>query len=144
MIKVLTIEGMDSYYPCQAYYKLLFGLSMIPAYAHMSLSEFAGYCELLSDDDKEKIIKEAVQIVTLEPDEILKVVCWAVDPNGVRYSRENLKKATPQFINEILRAVILEVAKAHKIDMISEDEKKNLKISPLTSEKPSQSIPISH
>lgn len=143
-IKVVTLEGLDSYYPCQGYYKLMFGLNMLPAYLGMSTATFLETIDKMDEADQEKMIREAIRLVRLEPEEVMDIIKWACDANGVRYSKENTKNLTPQFIIDILTAVCLEVAKAHKIDLISDREKKKLKISPLTSDTPLQNIQPSH
>lgn len=144
MIKVLTIEGLDCIHACQAFHKLMFGLKMLPAYGGYTYEEFFSMIDAMSEADQEKMIREAIAFVKLENDELMDVVKWACDANGVRYSKENVKSLKPQDIHEILTAVCMVIAKEHRINFVSEDEKKNLKISQSTSEKSSQSTQTSH
>ncbi len=145
MIKVAIIKGVDSVQGVQAYHKIMMGLTMIPAYAAFSPSEFLSKIDEMSDDDQEKVIRQAIEFgVRLETEEINDLIKWACDSNGVRFTKENIKNLTPFEFIEAMVAVCKQMASDHKIYLISEDEKKNLKISPSTLEKPSQSIPASH
>lgn len=143
-IKVLTLEGLDSIYPTQGFHKLMLGLKMLPSYLPESYDDFLGRIEVMDESDQEKMIREALKFVRLDQDEIMDIIKWALDPNGVRYSKENTKNLSADQLIEIMTAVCKEVAKAHKITLISEDEKKNLKISQSTSEKLSLNTPASH
>lgn len=144
MIKVLTIEGLDCIHACQAFHKLMLGLKMLPAYGGYTYEEFFSMIDAMPEADQEKMVREAVAFVKLDADELMDVLKWAQDPNGVRYSKENTKSLKPKDIHEIITAVCMVIARDHRINFVSEDEKKNLKISPSTSEKSSQSTLTSH
>ncbi len=144
MIKVLTLEGIESVYPVQGFHKLMFGLKMLPSYLSESYSDFFSRIDLMDEEGQEKMIREALRFVRLDGEEIMDLLRWATDQNGVRYSKDNTKNLTPDQINDIITAVCMEVSRAHKVSFVSEDEKKNLKISPLTYEKRFSNTPISH
>lgn len=143
-IKVLTLEGLDSIYPTQGFHKLMLGLKMLPAYLSESYDVFLSRLEGMDEADQEKMIREAIKFVRLDAEEIMDIIKWAVDANGVKYCKENVKNLSPQKLSDIMTAVCLEVAKAHKINLVSDAEKKNLKISRSTSEEHSSNTQISH
>jgi hypothetical protein len=124
-MRVLELRGQNSYYATMAVHKLIFGLKMLPTYGHETYAEFCGRLDEMSEKDQEMFLREAALFVKLEPDELLDVIQFCVDANGVPYSKENMKSMSPEVIHEIVVAVAKEVVKAHKIRLISEDEKKN-------------------
>lgn len=128
MIKTLPLEGLESYWAAQAYIKLLLGLKMLPSYLLETYEQFYGRIEIMDQSDKENMLREAVMHVSLLEDEVLQVVKFAADQNGVRFTKVNMQKLTPDQILEIIIAVILEISKI-KIKFVSESEKKNLIIS---------------
>jgi len=124
MIQVLPIKGIDSYWALQTYIKLLFGLKMTPMHMGKNFSEFLEELEQLPPPDMKKILKEAILLVTLDRDEVMSLVKFTSDPNGVPYSQENSLKLPPQKIMELIEAVIFEIADM-KINFVTPSEKKN-------------------
>lgn len=124
-MKLLPLQGINSFYAAQAVHKLILGLKMLPAYVGESYEAFLHRLDQLPAGDQETMIREAATFVKLETDEMLDLCQFAADPNGVPYGEPSLKNAKPELIHEIIVAVSMEVLKAHKIRLISEDEKKN-------------------
>jgi hypothetical protein len=143
-MKVLELKGLNSLYAAQVFHKLMLGLKMLPAYLSESYKDFYDRIDSMEEKDQETMIREAVMFIKLYDDELLDVLRFATDANGVAYGKENSKNLTPAEIHECVVAVCLRIAQEHKINLVSEDEKKNLKISRSTSEKPSTSTPIQH
>lgn len=133
MIKVAELEGSESMNTLNVYHRLLLGLKMLPLYANTPYEEFFGSIDILPVEQKEKFIREALLFVPLEREELEGCLSFCIDPNGVRYKAVNLKRMKPDEIFEMVVAVCLEIAK-FKINFITPSEKKNLKISPLTSD----------
>ncbi len=129
---ILELKGINSFYAAQAFYKLMLGLKMLPSYYAEPFEEFYARIDLMSEDDQEKIIREAVVFVNLDKSEILDLCQFASDSNGIPYREPQLKNMLPESIHEIIVSVSKEIAKSHKIRLVSEDEKKNSKISQLT------------
>ena len=131
MIKVSELKGTPSYAAFTAYHKLMLGLKMLPIYMFESYEVFFGRIDNLSDSEKLKFIQEAAVFVKLDDEELEYLLHFCTDANGVPYSKENMKNLTAdQFIDMII-AVSVEISKI-KTPFVSEDEKKNSKISPLT------------
>jgi hypothetical protein len=144
VIKVKTLEGIDSFYATQGFHKLMFGLKCLPTYLGESYEEFFDRIDQMDEADQEKMIRQAAVFVKLEPDEQSDVMKWALDANGVPYTKENSRSLKPSEIHEIIVAVCKVIARDHKINFISNSEKKNLKISQSTSDKSLPSIQASH
>ncbi len=123
-MNVLKIEGLDSYWALQSFNKLFLGLKMLPAYLTESYEEFFSKIDDLPEDDKLKMIREAVMFVPLDADEIMALAKFCTDKNGIRYTRENMKSLSPDVINEIIVSVCTEIAKI-KVTYVTETEKKN-------------------
>lgn len=123
-IKLLPLKGPDSYWALQSYIKLLFGLKMLPMYMGKTLEEFFEYIEAMSVEDRKKIVREAVLMVTLDQSELSSLMKFAADKNGVRFSNENTAALSPSEFMEIIQAVAQAIA-ALEPNFLSAREKKN-------------------
>lgn len=124
MIKVLPLKGIDTYWALQSYIKLLFGLKMLPMYMGKTLEEFFDGIEKMPVEDRQKIVRQAVLMVTLDRDELNSLIKFAADKNGVRFSHENTAHLQPSEIMEIVHAVTQAIA-ALEPSFLSPSEKKN-------------------
>ena len=129
-IQVLELKGYKSLRALNAFSALILGVKMLPAYAAFSYEEFLASVQAMPADAQRKVIVEAVMFVELQQEEIEALACFCADANGVPYTKENVKNLKPHELVEMTVAVCLEIAKI-KVDFLSEDEKKNSKISPL-------------
>lgn len=122
--KVLPLKGSETYWALQSYIKLLIGLKHLPMYMGKTLEEFFDMIEAMPVEDRKKIVREAVLVVTLEPDEVKALIRFAADANGVPYTRENTAKLDPGEFMEILHAVTQAIAELEP-NFLSLTEKKN-------------------
>lgn len=125
-MEVLELRGTPAFFAMQAFHKLMLGLKMLPAYFDKTYAVFYAELDALPSEDQEKYIREAAVFVRLEPEEIADLAQFVCDPNGVPYGPKNMKNLTPTEIHEIVVAVSLEIAKAHKVRILSEEQKKKL------------------
>lgn len=133
MIKTLELKGYESYRALHAFHKLMLGLKMLPMYSMFSYEEFYSRVDLMSDIDKEKLIREAALFVTLEQDELDPLFKFASDPNGVPYCKENMKSLTPDMIFEIKVQVCMRISRI-SVNFLTPAEKKNSEDGPLIQE----------
>jgi len=124
-MKVLEIRGQQSYYAAQAFHKLMLGLKMLPAYCGEHYEEFYARMDKMTPEQQETMIREAAVFVRLEPEEFYDLIKFAADDNGVPYGPNNTKALKPEEIHEIITAVSFEIAKNHRVRLLSETEKKN-------------------
>ena len=124
MIKVLPLKGPETYWALQSYIKLLFGLKMLPMYAGLDMEEFFDAIERMPVDDRKKIVRQAVLMVTLERDELYSLIRFASDKNGVPFSRENTSGMSPKEFMDIVHAVTQALAELEP-NFLSSTEKKN-------------------
>jgi hypothetical protein len=125
-VRVLDLKGYKSLKALNAFHALMLGLKMLPVYAGETYEEFYQRLEMMPASDQQKMIKEAALFVELQKDEVEALACFAVDPNGVPYTAENLKSLGPDQLIDIIVAVCVEISKI-KINFVTEAEKKNLK-----------------
>lgn len=123
-IKALELKGLKSVRALNSYSILLMGLKMIPEYAHLTYEEFLSIINAMEPEDQRKIFKTAVKLVNMEPDDVKALCVFCADSNGVPYTSENMHKLALKDILEIMVEVCMAIASI-KIDMISEDQKKN-------------------
>jgi hypothetical protein len=97
---------------------------MLPAYIMEDYETFYGSFKEKSDAQKEKLIREAALFVQLNQDEVEAILSFAADQNGIPYSAVNLKNLNPGELHEIIVAVCMQIGRI-KIEIVSEDEKKN-------------------
>jgi hypothetical protein len=122
-MKVLELRGLKSLRVMNVFHTLILGLKMIPQYAHETYEDFYSKVAMMTPDDQEKIIREAVLFVELDQSEVEAALEFATDANGIPYRAENIKNLGPKEIMEAIVAVCMEVAKI-KVDLVSENEKK--------------------
>lgn len=123
-MKVAKLKGLDSYYACQAYNKLVLGLKMLPAYYHEDYTTFVDRISKMPFEDQEKVLREAAIFVKLDPEEFMSMAKFTCDANGVPFDSSNVNNLTPDMIHEIIVAVSLEILKI-PVRLIPEAQKKN-------------------
>lgn len=123
-MKVLELKGYKSLKALNAFHALMLGIKMMPEYMAESYEDFYSRVSKMPPCDQEKVIREAALFVELQKDEVESLVCFCTDKNGVPYVAENLKNLKADEIIEIIVAVCVEISKI-KIDLVTEDEKKN-------------------
>lgn len=123
-MKMRELKGYNSLKALNVFHSLMLGLKMLPAYSHQGYEEFFQSVSEMSAADQEKLVREAALFVVLERDEVEALVGFIEDPNGVAYTKENLKSMSPDKIHEMIVAVCMEIAKI-KITLVSDREKKN-------------------
>lgn len=122
-MKLRPLKGIPSFFALQAYGKILLGLKMLPMYGGETYLDFFQRIEKMPPEDQEKVIREAVFLVDLERDEVLNLMAFVEDANGVPYTDANAKGLSPDKIHEILVLVCKELARI-KPKLLSETEKK--------------------
>ncbi len=122
-MKVLELKGFRSLRALNAFNTLMLGLKMLPAYMGEQYEEFFERVSLMTEEDQEKLIREASVFVELQKEEVEALLSFCTDANGVPYSAENMKNLGPKDIHEGIVAVCKEIAKI-KIDLIGKAEKK--------------------
>ena len=123
-VKLLPLQGLKSVHALCAFNALLFGLHCTPAHAAKSEEEFYGWFDNLSDEDKQKNIRYSVALCKLSEEEMLDLLAFCADANGIPFGRENLSAATPDYIVECIVAVCMAIANI-KLKTVGENLKKN-------------------
>jgi hypothetical protein len=125
MPKVRELRGIPAFHAFQAFQKVMLGLKMLPAYAAEGFEEFYARVEKMPFSDQETLIREAVALgMKLDPEEIMDLLQFVEDPNGICYGPAQIKSLDPPGLHEALVAVCCELAKL-KINLVSQAEKKN-------------------
>lgn len=127
-MKPILLEGPNSLVALRVFTSLLLGLNMLPAYSEMSFEQFLNCIYDMSPTDQEKIFREALMHVPLDPQDILSLGEFILDANGVPYAVPQMKKMALDQMFELVVVSCKNVA-SMRIKMLTESEKKNLKIS---------------
>lgn len=125
-MKILELRGYKSLRALNAFHTLMLGLKMLPLYRAETYEDFFTRVDLMPEPDQEKLIREAVLFVELQPDEVECVLSFCADPNGIPYGPLNIKNLGPGEISECIVAVCKELAKI-QVNFVTESEKKNSK-----------------
>jgi len=125
-MKLRELKGYNSLKAMNVFHSLMLGLKMLPAYSHQGYEEFFQRVQEMPEHEQVPLIREAALFVVLERDEVEALVGFVEDPNGVAYTKENLKSMGPKKIHDMVVAVCAEIAKI-KIDLVTEAEKKKSK-----------------
>jgi hypothetical protein len=105
----------------------LLALKMLPINLDITLDEFYYSFKGKSEAQRESDIRMAVSFLKLEEDELLTVVSFFKDANGIEMGRSHLKALGLKDQFEMTVSLLCEIGKID-IELISEDEKKKLKI----------------
>lgn len=132
-MKILPLKGYKSLRALNGFHALLLGLKMLPAYIQEPYETFYESFNEKSDDEKRKLLREAVIFVQLGQDEVEALISFATDKNGVPYQSANMKNLAVDELHAIIVAVCMEIGRI-KIELITEEEKKNSLNSQLMSE----------
>lgn len=127
-VKVLELKGWKALRAFNAFHTLLLGLKMLPAYLGEKYEDFYAAMAEKSDDEKEKMIREAMAFVALEREEVEAVCSFAATPHGVPLTPAMVAKLSGEDLFEVMVAVLMEIGRI-KITLVSDSEKKNLKTS---------------
>ena len=138
---VAELRGIKSLRAFNGFHTLMLGLKMLPMYFSETDSEFYNRIDEMGPEDQELLIRQALKHVYLQPEEVEALLSFCKDKNGVAYSPVNIKNLNPLEIVECIVAVCMEVAKI-KIDLVSDDQKKNSLGPQLTPEPSLQSTQI--
>lgn len=128
MIKTLPLQGLKSVYALNAFMTLLFGLATEQRLAGQDFEETYANFEALPIEDKAKQLRHALQIVNLQKEDMLSLLAFAQDKNGIAFTEASVKQMPPGDILDAMLAVCLELAKI-KPRTLSEDVKKNCPVS---------------
>lgn len=123
-INVLPLTGYKSLKALNAFNALLLGLKMLPVYLKEDYVTFFESFNGKTDQEKETMLREAAAFVQLQEDEVEAIISFCTDPNGVAYTKVNMKNLNPKQLHECIVAVCMEIGRI-KIDLVTEDEKKN-------------------
>lgn len=118
------LRGHPSYYAQMAFIKLMVGLYYAVPHRHPNVESFLLAIDQMNEAEQDRCIREALMLVELEENEIMNLIKFCSDKNGVPYTKENLKSLNPTEIRQILFVVCKEVSKI-RIDFPTEAEKKN-------------------
>lgn len=122
-MKVLPLKGYKSLRALNAFHVLLLGLKMLPAYLEEDYETFYEGFSHRSDAEKEKLLREAILFVNLQPEEVMALIAFATDKNGIGYTEVNSRNLGPDELVECMVAVCMEIGRI-KIELLSQDEKK--------------------
>ncbi len=122
-MKILPLKGYQSLKALNAFHALLLGLKMLPAYQMEDYETFYEGFSHRTEEEKEKLLRESVLFVALQPEEVEALIAFSTDKNGVPYSKINMNNMTPDEMVECIVAVCMEIGRI-RIDLITKDEKK--------------------
>lgn len=123
-MNILPLKGYKSLRALNGFHALLLGLKMLPAYILEDYETFYSSFSVKSDEQKEKLLKEAVMFVQLGQDEVEALISFATDKNGIPYTAVNMKNLSVGEMFDVIVAVCMEIGRI-KVDLVSEAEKKN-------------------
>lgn len=132
-MKVLPLKGYKSLRALNGFHALLLGLKMLPAYIMEDYESFYTRFNDKTEAEKEKLLREAVVFVQLGQDEVEALISFAADKNGIPYQAANIKNLDVSELHKIIVNVCMEIGRI-KIEIVTEEEKKNFQSSQLISE----------
>lgn len=123
-VKVKELRGYRSVLAYNAFYALLMGLAVEQAHLGQRIETTFAKFEALPEEQKEEQLKHALKLVNLSKDDMLNLLAFAVDANGIPYAQKDVEEMEPQKIFEGLLVVCMAFAKI-KPFFLNENVKKN-------------------
>lgn len=104
MVNQNDLRGIKTPAAFQVLFTLLIGYFQVPVLNQMiDFEKFVDTFDKAERAEKEEILRKAVTIVPLTEEELLNVLYFARDVNGVRFTRENIDNLK---YDEILKLVV--------------------------------------
>ena len=129
MVTVKELKGLKSIYAVNALSSLVYGLASEQAHLGQGIEETYAKFEQLDEAGQRIQLKHALQVVNLTQDDMLNLLCFALDPNGVPYDETRVKNMAPTDIMDAMLEVACKVAQTvKKTRSITEDSKKNCQL----------------
>lgn len=124
MNNVSELKGIKSVKVLNVLCTLLYGYYLLPTNSSKKYEEFVESFEMAEINEKKEILYKAMLCVDMPQDDVLALMSFCKDANGVQYSDVNSKNLNPKEIIDICIDVLLEVSKI-KLFSLTEEQKKN-------------------
>lgn len=113
MINAENIKGIKGLYAFKALQTLLLSYYLLPEFKkpNEKYDEFLKRFSEMEDGEKKEVLNKALYFAGIEPAEIEALICFASDPNGVPYCKNNLNNLSIEQLFELIVDVCLEVAR---------------------------------
>lgn len=122
--KVRELKGAKSLVAFNGFNTLLLALKMLPDHLEKTYDQFHAMFDELDDAGKVKALSRALAHVALTEDEVAAMVSFCSDSNGVPYGTANINTLKLEELHAVILSVAMEISRI-KVDILSEDEKKN-------------------
>lgn len=123
-MQVLELRGLESIWAFNAYQTLLRGLALEQACLGQDMETTFANFEGLDLAGKEKELRRALSMVNLEREDMLNLLTFVADVNGIPYAKKNLKNMGPTELMEAMLAVCLKISEINP-RLATDDAKKN-------------------
>ena len=124
-IQVKELRGLKSVYAVNALSNLVYGLAIEQAHLGQDIEETFAKFEQLDEKGQREQLKHALRIVNLSEEDMLNLLSFVLDVNGIPFDRARAGKMQPTEIMDAMLEVACKVAQAIKPRSITEDAKKN-------------------
>lgn len=125
MITVKELRGLKSVYAVNALSNLVYGLAVEQAHLGQDIETTYAKFEALDEAGQRAQLKHALRLVNLSKEDMLNLLSFAVDVNGIPYDEGRVKSMAPTDIMDAMLEVACKVAQAVKPRTITDDAKKN-------------------
>ena len=123
-MQVLELRGLESIWAFNAYQTLLRGLALEQACLGQDMDTTLANFEGLDLAGKERELRRALSMVNLEKEDMLNLLAFVADVNGIPYAKKNVKNIGPAELIDAMLAVCLKISEINP-RLATEDVKKN-------------------
>ena len=124
-ITVKELRGLKSVYAVNALSNLVYGLAVEQAHLGQDIETTYAKFEALDEAGQREQLKHALRLVNLSKEDMLNLLSFALDVNGIPYDEGRVKNMAPAEIMEAMLEVACKVAQTIKPRSITDDAKKN-------------------
>lgn len=124
-MSVKELRGLKSVYAVNALYNLVFGLAAEQAHLGQDFETTFAKFEALDPKGQREQLAHAFKVVNLPVEDMLNLLSFALDANGVPYDEARAQKMKPDELMNAMLEVACKVAQTIKPRSISDNAKKN-------------------
>lgn len=121
----MELKGIKSYYALTTFNCVVLRITQLPNFEQWSEEQILESFEQLTQEQVTALLRKSIDLIPLNDKEILSLIVFCEDKNGVPLGLHSLKNFNPYEIRELCLSVLIEISKI-RINFVTDDEIRRL------------------
>ena len=121
----MELKGINSYYALTTFHCVVLRITQLPSFDGYSEEQILESFNQLTQEQITALLRKSIDLIPLSEKEILSLIVFQKDRNGVPLGLHSLKNFNPYEIRELCLNTLIEISKI-KINFVTDDEIKRL------------------